>query len=333
MLNWLDVIRFSKRDNPKPARRVEKTKEEWQAQLTPEQYQVTREHGTERAFTGEFCHLYEPALYGCVCCDNWLFDSREKFESGTGWPSFTQPVLENAIKYIEDNKYGMRRVEVQCNVCDAHLGHVFPDGPMPSGLRYCINSASLKKVSTTALQTATFGGGCFWCTEALFLSLNGVESVVSGYSGGEVDNPTYQQVCSGATGHAEVVQVVFDSSIISYEDLLRIHLHTHNPTTLNRQGADKGTQYRSVIFYHDEEQKAIAEQVIAQEASHFDDPIVTAISSFTQFFKAENYHQDYYSRNATQPYCSIVISPKLQKLREKYASKLKKDEGEKWLAQ
>lgn len=143
MLNWSDVLSFANKGNPTRPNRVEKTNDEWKKQLTPEQYQITRLKGTERAFTGEYCEAHEPGLYACVCCGSLLFDSRVKFESGTGWPSFAQPVQENAIAYHKDTSYGMIRVEVLCNVCDAHLGHVFPDGPEPSGLRYCINSASL----------------------------------------------------------------------------------------------------------------------------------------------------------------------------------------------
>lgn len=143
MLKWSDVLSFANKGNPTPLNRVEKTNDEWKKQLTHEQYQITRLKGTERAFTGEYCEAHEPGLYACVCCGSLLFDSRVKFESGTGWPSFTQPVQENAIAYHKDTSYGMIRVEVLCNVCDAHLGHVFPDGPEPSGLRYCINSASL----------------------------------------------------------------------------------------------------------------------------------------------------------------------------------------------
>lgn len=149
MLRWPDVLKFAKEGNPVPDRRVEKTEEEWKQQLTPEQYRVTRKKGTERAFTGAFCEAFEPGIYACVCCDTPLFDSRVKFESGTGWPSFTQPIQENSIKYELDNSFGMQRVEVMCNTCDAHLGHVFPDGPKPSGLRYCINSVSLEKVSVS----------------------------------------------------------------------------------------------------------------------------------------------------------------------------------------
>lgn len=145
-MNWNDVISLSK-NNPVPEQKITKTNEEWKLQLTPEQFQVTRKHGTERPFSGEYCESHTAGLYNCVCCGTALFDSTEKFNSGTGWPSFTTPVKENVIQYKLDNAYGMQRVEVLCNVCDAHLGHVFPDGPKPSGLRFCINSASLKKAS------------------------------------------------------------------------------------------------------------------------------------------------------------------------------------------
>lgn len=145
---WSSVLGFARNGNPVPPRRVEKTEEEWKELLSAEEFYITRKHGTERAFTGEYCEIHQPGLYGCRCCGTSLFDSTQKFESGTGWPSFTEPVEINAIKYLEDNTHGMQRVEVQCNVCDAHLGHIFPDGPAPSGLRYCINSASIKHAET-----------------------------------------------------------------------------------------------------------------------------------------------------------------------------------------
>jgi peptide-methionine (R)-S-oxide reductase len=145
-LNWNDVLNFA-RKNPAPDRRVEKPDDEWKKQLTPEEYHITRKKGTERPFTGEYCESHEPGLYACRCCETPLFDSTQKFESGTGWPSFTRPVKDNVIKYDKDSSFGMTRVEVMCNVCDCHLGHVFPDGPAPSGLRFCINSASVKRVS------------------------------------------------------------------------------------------------------------------------------------------------------------------------------------------
>jgi peptide-methionine (R)-S-oxide reductase len=146
MITWSDLLEFAEKSNPEPDQRIEKTQAEWRALLTPEQFRVTRQHGTERPFTGEYCASYEPGIYGCVCCDTPLFDSTVKFESGTGWPSFTQPIKSNAVRYLVDHSFGMTRVETLCNSCDAHLGHVFPDGPRPSGLRYCMNSAALKKL-------------------------------------------------------------------------------------------------------------------------------------------------------------------------------------------
>lgn len=175
------------------------------------------------------------------------------------------------------------------------------------------------------IELATFGGGCFWCTEAVFRELKGVEHVESGYSGGNAPgHPTYKEICSGLTGHAEVVQVTFNASVISYEEILTIFMTTHDPTTLNRQGADIGTQYRSVIYFHDEKQKGIAEVVIKTLASYFDDPIVTEISPLQIFYKAEDYHQNYYNNNTTQGYCNAVITPKLAKFRKHYAEKLKR---------
>ena len=174
-------------------------------------------------------------------------------------------------------------------------------------------------------EVATLAGGCFWCLEAVYEQLMGVESVVSGYTGGHIVNPSYEQVCSGRTGHAEVVQVTFDPQIVSYKDVLGVFFAIHDPTTLNRQGADVGPQYRSAIFYHDERQKATAEETIAElEASKtWASPIVTEVTALTEFYVAEGYHQEYYRRNAAQPYCQIVISPKVAKFRKEYAANLK----------
>lgn len=152
MLNWNDVIRFAKHGTPAPDRRVEKTEEAWKAQLSPEQYRITRKKGTEARFSGAHCSRYEPGIYNCICCDTELFNANEKFDSRTGWPSFTQPAKETAIKYIQDSSFGMVRIEVVCNTCDAHLGHVFRDGPAPNGLRYCINSISLNKVEEVTYE-------------------------------------------------------------------------------------------------------------------------------------------------------------------------------------
>lgn len=173
MLRWIDVIRFADQGNPQPDRVVSKPDAEWRAQLSAEQYQVTRQKGTERPFSSPMCSVFEPGLYACVCCDSLLFDAGEKFESGTGWPSFTQPFKRNAIAYHSDGSHGMRRIETTCNTCGAHLGHVFPDGPEPSGLRYCMNAVALKKVDRQ-LHKATFGG--------LFLVHRGDVSAVAGRS-------------------------------------------------------------------------------------------------------------------------------------------------------
>ena len=171
-------------------------------------------------------------------------------------------------------------------------------------------------------EIASFGTGCFWCTEAIFKQLKGVGKVVSGYSGGEVPNPTYEEVCSGKTGHAEIIQVTFEPKIISYKILLEVFWKVHDPTTLNRQGADVGTQYRSVIFYHSEEQKKEAEKSKIEAQKLFKDPIVTKIEPFTNFYPAEDYHQEFYLKNADQPYCRIVIDPKLQKFKKNFQNLL-----------
>lgn len=178
----------------------------------------------------------------------------------------------------------------------------------------------------TNLQTATLAGGCFWCLEAVYDEIKGVHSVESGYAGGHVDNPTYQEVCSGTTGHAEVVQVHFDPNIVSYRNLLNVFFAIHDPTTLNRQGADVGTQYRSAIFYHDEEQKRIAEELIQELNAQkiWDRPIVTQVEKLEKFYIAEEYHQEYYARNPYQPYCMAVVTPKVTKFRKHFLELLKK---------
>lgn len=178
----------------------------------------------------------------------------------------------------------------------------------------------------TKLDTATFGEGCFWCTEAVFERLKGVKSVVSGYSGGTVANPTYEEVCTGKTGHAETCQIIYDPNEISYQELLIVFFRTHDPTSLNRQGADVGTQYRSVIFYHNEKQKELAEfaKKKINEEKLYDKPVVTEIAPFTKFYKAEDYHQNYYDKNPNQGYCAFVIAPKVEKFEKLFKDKLKK---------
>jgi peptide-methionine (S)-S-oxide reductase len=177
----------------------------------------------------------------------------------------------------------------------------------------------------TKYEVATFAAGCFWCTEAVFQRLRGVIKIESGYSGGSVPNPTYEAVCTGRTGHAECTKITFDPTIISFKELLEVFWKTHDPTTLNRQGNDSGTQYRSAIFYHNQEQKLLAEKYKHEldSAKIWDNPIVTEISEFNKFYKAEDYHQNYYNRNSNQPYCTFVIIPKLEKFKKVFADKLK----------
>lgn len=186
-------------------------------------------------------------------------------------------------------------------------------------------NGEMMMMTNAKLDTATFGAGCFWCVEAVFQRLKGVQSVTSGYSGGSVDNPTYKEVCSGTTGHAEVCQIAFDPQQIGYVDLLQAFFSSHDPTTLNRQGNDEGTQYRSAIFYHNEEQKRLAEKVKKElnDAKAFENPIVTEIAPFKKFYKAEDYHQNYYNENGNQPYCAFVIRPKLEKFKKVFKEKLK----------
>ncbi len=322
MIRWIDAIRFTKNGNLTPPRKIVKSNAEWRKQLSEETYFVTREKGTERAHSSDLCSLFEPGIYACTCCETQLFDANQKFESGTGWPSFTQPLEENTVGYVADHSHGMSRIEVTCNVCDAHLGHVFPDGPEPSGMRYCINALSLKKVKST-LEKAVFGGGCFWCTEAVLQRLQGVEKIVSGYSDGNIHNPTYREICSGLTGHAEVVEVTFNPKVIDYKTLLLVFMTTHDPTTLNRQGADVGTQYRSTVLFNSEAQKEIATELLHELKNSFDTPIVTEIKPLSVFYKAEVEHQNYYNNNSEAGYCSYVISPKIQKLKKLYTHLLK----------
>lgn len=186
-----------------------------------------------------------------------------------------------------------------------------------------VKDSSIAAPSGTT-EFATLGGGCFWCVEAIYQDLKGVLKVESGYSGGHVDNPTYREVCSGLTGHAEVIHVTFDPAVISFKEILEVFFTFHDPTTLNRQGADSGPQYRSAIFYHSPEQKTVAEAVKQSMQSIWDDPIVTEITAFEKFYKAEDYHQNYYKDNPNQPYCSIVIAPKVKKFRQQYQEKLKR---------
>lgn len=318
-----------------PTEKMNLTEKEWKNKLSEEQYYILREKGTESPFSGEFVFTKEKGIYKCAGCGEALFTDAMKFESHCGWPSFDTEITGGKIIQTQDNSHGMQRTEITCAKCGGHLGHLFDDGPTATGNRYCVNSGALSfeaaqpptnidPLDTT--ETITLGGGCFWCMEAIFEELKGVQKVESGYSGGETENPSYKQVCSGTTKHAEVVQIHYNPHLITTEEILEVFFSLHDPTTLNRQGADVGTQYRSAIFYHNSQQQAIANTVIKtlNQGKAFNDPIVTEVSQFKAFYKAENYHQEYYELNKEEPYCKMVIAPKVTKLHKIFSEKLKK---------
>jgi|OM-RGC.v1.005235365 peptide methionine sulfoxide reductase msrA/msrB len=305
-----------------------KTDSDWKKQLTPEQYYVLRKEGTEKPFTGKFLLHKEEGVYSCAGCGNPLFTDEMKFDSHCGWPSFDKEISGGKIITKDDYSLGVKRTEIECAKCGGHLGHLFDDGPTETGLRYCVNSLSLdfiKEEDVNKVDTITLGGGCFWCLEGVYELIDGVVEVKSGYSGGKTKNPTYKEVCTGTTGHAEVVQVIYQPSIISLEEILQVFFTAHDPTTLNRQGADIGTQYRSVIFFHNEKQKKTINKMvkILKEKEVFDLPIVTQVNPIADFYTAEGYHQDYYELNKTEPYCKMVILPKIEKVKKVFKEQLK----------
>jgi len=300
--------------------------------LDPEAYRVTQKAGTEPAFCGNLLDNKKEGVYACVVCGLPLFSSEHKFNSGTGWPSFYREFDPEHVSRKLDKSHGMTRVEINCARCGAHLGHVFDDGPKPTGQRHCLNSASLTfhekgdplleraagfsprgaesadDVPATApaatqpdrkYETAYFAGGCFWGIEHYFQQGPGVIDAVSGYMQGRADSPTYKEVCTDATGHAETVKVVFDPQRITYRRLLEAFFVMHDPTELNRQGPDVGAQYRSGIWYANDDQKRQAEEYVQELAAsgrYGKRKIVTQIHPALRFWPAEDYHQDYVAR-------------------------------------
>jgi peptide methionine sulfoxide reductase msrA/msrB len=306
---------------------------EWRKVLSPDLYAVAREADTERAFTGTMWNSEAKGTYYCAACGYKLFKSTQKFTSSCGWPSFFEQLNKESITFKPDNSYGMRRTEALCGRCNSHLGHLFDDGPEPTGKRYCMNAISLDfvpdKVATETnnnLETIVLGGGCYWCVEAVYENLKGVNSVYSGFAGGTVENPSYEEVCTGRTGAAEVVEITYDKTITNLDEIFKVFFTVHDPTTLNRQGADVGTQYRSVIFYKNEDQKKAAQSIIEElnASKVYSNKIVTTLEPFKKFYKAEEYHQNYYENNKDKPYCQFVIQPKIEKFEKVFKDRLKR---------
>lgn len=274
-------------------------------QLTPDEERVIIHKGTERPFTGEFYEHTEKGTFTCKQCGAELYHSNDKFDSDCGWPSFDDEI-DGAVKHLPDADG--RRTEIICANCDGHLGHVFlGEGYTSKNTRHCVNSISMDFIPDEKHQQtarAIFASGCFWGTEYYLKKAKGVKSTSVGYIGGHIENPTYEQVCTGTTGHAEAVEVIFDPTQTSFETLARLFFETHDFTQVNRQGPDIGEQYRSVIFYTDEEQKQITEKLIRllKDKGY---KVATKLEKAGEFYNAEKYHQNYYFKTGGTPYCHI----------------------------
>ncbi|QBF81493.1 bifunctional methionine sulfoxide reductase B/A protein [Shewanella maritima] len=301
--------------------------------LTEFERYVIEQKGTERPFTGEYVDHNAKGVYCCRRCEAPLYLSEHKFQAHCGWPAFDNEI-KGAVTRVPDADG--HRTEIVCAECGGHLGHVF-EGEMltPANVRHCVNSVSMtfkeieaSEIGNEAKQStklATFGGGCFWCLEAIFSRLDGVEKVTSGYSGGSAEDANYEKVCSGNTHHAEVVQVEFDATKLDYQTLLAVFFSSHDPTTLNRQGNDVGPQYRSVIFVHDQVQADLVNAALAELESKqvFNNPVVTQVVKFDEFYAAELKHENYYANNPQQSYCQMVVKPKVDKVTELFQHLLK----------
>ncbi|MDD2600480.1 MAG: bifunctional methionine sulfoxide reductase B/A protein [Kiritimatiellae bacterium] len=283
-------------------------KKEWR-ELTKAEERVIVDKGTEPPRTGKFDKFFESGFYTCRRCAAVLYRSDNKFDSACGWPAFDDAVY-GAVKQVPDADG--RRTEILCNNCGGHLGHVFVGERLtPANTRHCVNSISMDFISQEAaaerLKKAVFAGGCFWGVEYYLQQMPGVIAVISGYTGGRKANPTYEEVCSGRSGHIEAVEVLYDPALINYAALAKRFFEIHDPTQVDRQGPDKGEQYKSAIFYADEEQKKIVEALIGQlKARQY--KVVTELKALSVFYPAELYHQDYYFKNKKTPFCHSPVS-------------------------